>query len=58
MTVVVVVFFRFHFQINVAQDVARGYYTEDQAREQFGVVLEAAGKVDVGATFDLRREGR
>jgi N-methylhydantoinase B len=38
----------------VARDVARGYYTPDQARERFGVALDAAGAVDDEATAKLR----
>src|SRR5262245_55777111 len=38
----------------VARDCARGYYTHDQARALFGVVLAADGSVDAGATHELR----
>ena len=38
----------------VDRDVKRGYYTEDQARELFGVVLAPDGGVDVTATQELR----
>ena len=37
----------------VAEDVGLGYYTPDQAREMFGVVLGPAG-IDAAATADLR----
>lgn len=38
----------------VARDVRRGYYTAEAARTQYGVVLDAAGNVDVAATQRLR----
>ena len=38
----------------VAQDVARGYYTREQARDWFGVVLRDDGSVDAGATHAHR----
>ena len=38
----------------VAQDVARGYYTREQARDWFGVVLAEDGSDDAGATRALR----
>jgi N-methylhydantoinase B len=43
---------------SVARDVAKGYYTCDQAREWFGVVLDVAGGVDHEATASLRAKGR
>jgi hypothetical protein len=39
----------------VARDVARGYYTRDQARERFSVVIGDDGAVDEQATGALRR---
>jgi len=39
----------------VARDVARGYYTAEQARALYGVALTADGAVDVAATTALRR---
>ena len=41
----------------VARDVGRGYYTADQARALFGVVLTADGSVDAAATASLRKAG-
>jgi N-methylhydantoinase B len=38
----------------VARDVARGYFTRQQAEERFGVVLDAALNVDPAATERLR----
>ncbi len=38
----------------VARDVGRGYYTAEQARTLFGVVIDAAGTVDHTATRTLR----
>jgi N-methylhydantoinase B len=38
----------------VAADVARGYYTVEQAAERFGVTLTADGTVDAAATKRLR----
>ena len=39
----------------VAQDVASGYYTRDQAASLFGVGLESGGGVDAGRTKGLAR---
>ena len=39
----------------VARDVARGYYTAEQARDRYGVVLDTEGVVDLDATARLRR---
>ena len=39
----------------VARDVARGYYTADEAFRRFGVALDAAGAVDAQRTAALRR---
>ena len=39
----------------VARDVSRGYYTIEQARTLYGVVLTAGGRIDVAATAALRR---
>jgi N-methylhydantoinase B len=41
----------------VARDVRRGYYTTEEAREQFGVALTADGAIDVAATASLRKAG-
>jgi N-methylhydantoinase B len=38
----------------VARDVAKGYYTRDQARNWFGVALSEDGAVDAAATARLR----
>jgi N-methylhydantoinase B len=38
----------------VARDVAKGYYTRDQAKEWFGVVLRSDGSVDAEATAAAR----
>jgi N-methylhydantoinase B len=38
----------------VARDVAKGYYTSDQARVWFGVVLRPDGEVDAAATAAAR----
>ncbi|WP_426956632.1 hydantoinase B/oxoprolinase family protein [Muricoccus radiodurans] len=38
----------------VARDVARGYYTPDEASSLWAVALDAAGAVDVDATATLR----
>jgi N-methylhydantoinase B len=40
----------------VARDVAKGYYTRDQAAGWFGVVLNPDGTVDTTATAASRRE--
>ena len=42
----------------VAADVARGYYTEEQAERRFGVRLAADGSVDAAATAGLRGKRR
>jgi N-methylhydantoinase B len=42
----------------VARDVARGYYTAEQARRLFGVACAADGAVDAGATAVLRRSAQ
>jgi N-methylhydantoinase B len=39
----------------VARDVARGYYSREQAAARWGVVLDAPGGVDAAATAALRR---
>jgi N-methylhydantoinase B len=39
----------------VARDVARGYYTTDEARALFGVALSSEGTVDTSTTTVLRR---
>jgi N-methylhydantoinase B len=39
---------------HVARDVAKGYYTADQARTWFGVVLRPDGEVDAAATAAAR----
>ena len=39
----------------VSRDVSRGYYTAEQARTLFGVVLAADGGVDQAATAALRK---
>jgi N-methylhydantoinase B len=39
----------------VARDVARGYYTPEQARTLFGVAVSADGAVDTPATAALRQ---
>jgi N-methylhydantoinase B/oxoprolinase/acetone carboxylase alpha subunit len=39
----------------VARDVSRGYYTRNQARHLFRVVLEEDGIVDRAATNRLRQ---
>jgi N-methylhydantoinase B len=41
----------------VARDVGRGYYTRDEARALFGVVLDEAGAVDAAST-ERERAGR
>lgn len=41
----------------VARDVARGYYTRDEAAAWFGVALDASGAVDGAATTRLRGAG-
>jgi N-methylhydantoinase B len=40
--------------VRVSQDVARGYYTKEQALERFAVVLDDDGEVDLPATAGLR----
>lgn len=40
----------------VAQDVARGYYTPEQAAELFGVALDGSLAVDEAATAALRQQ--
>jgi N-methylhydantoinase B len=42
----------------VARDVARGYYTAEQAAALFGVALTAAGEVDEAGTARLRRSSK
>jgi N-methylhydantoinase B len=42
----------------VVRDVGRGYYTAEQARALYGVVLRADGAVDEAATTKLRGERR
>ncbi len=42
----------------VARDVARGYYTAEEARCLFGVALTAGGAVDAAATAALRRSAQ
>ena len=42
----------------VAADVARGYYTAEQAERRFGVRLAADGSVDAAATAGLRGKRR
>jgi N-methylhydantoinase B len=39
----------------VARDVSRGYYTPEQARALYGVVVGADGSVDETATAKLRK---
>ena len=39
----------------VAEDARMGYVSRDAAREQYGVMLDDAGDVDVAATLALRR---
>jgi N-methylhydantoinase B len=41
---------------SVATDVRRGYYTCQQARERFGVILSVDFEVDAAATRNLREE--
>ncbi|WP_119422384.1 hydantoinase B/oxoprolinase family protein [Desertibaculum subflavum] len=41
----------------VARDIGRGYYTREQARALYGVVLDARGEVDRDATSTLRGGG-
>jgi N-methylhydantoinase B len=41
----------------VAQDVAKGYYTREQAAARFGVAVSAAGELDGAATAALRATG-
>jgi N-methylhydantoinase B len=41
----------------VARDVAKGYYTREQARNWFGVALSQDGGVDGAATARLRAGG-
>jgi N-methylhydantoinase B len=41
----------------VARDVAKGYYTREQARNWFGVALSQHGSVDAAATALLRAGG-
>lgn len=41
----------------VARDVARGYYTRDEAAAWFGVALDASGAVDGATTTRLRGAG-
>jgi len=38
----------------VARDVARGYYTREEAAARFGVVLDAEGRIDAAATAARR----
>jgi N-methylhydantoinase B len=38
----------------VVRDIAKGYYTRDQAAERFGVVLDSQGGVDAAATAAAR----
>jgi len=40
---------------SVARDVARGYYTGEDAEARFGVRLKADGSVDAAATAELRQ---
>lgn len=40
----------------VARDVARGYFTRQEAEARFGVVLDAALKIDAAATEQLRTQ--
>ena len=40
----------------VRYDVQRGYYTVQQAKEDFGVVLNSKGEIDAKATQKLRNE--
>jgi len=40
---------------SVARDVARGYYTRDEAEARFGVCLKADGSVDDAATVECRK---
>lgn len=42
----------------VASDVARGYYTREEARAKFGVQLESDGSVAVEATREHRQRNR
>jgi len=42
----------------VARDVARGYYTREQAESLFGVALDAGGGVDTARTATLRGQRR
>jgi len=42
----------------VAGDVARGYYTPEQAAERFGVQLDSQGEVDDPGTTRLRAQRR
>ena len=41
----------------VARDVGRGYYTAEEARRLYGVVLTRDGDVDAAATAALRKQG-
>ena len=41
----------------VARDVRRGYFSLEQAKALYGVVLLADGTVDEGATAKLRKAG-
>jgi len=41
----------------VAHDVARGYYTREQAERLFGVAFDANGRVDAAGTAERRRRG-
>ena len=40
----------------VQRDVRLGYYTPEQARERFGVVIDGDGETDTEATVKLRTE--
>ena len=40
----------------VQRDVRLGYYTPEQARERFGVVIDGDGETDTAATVKLRTE--
>jgi len=40
---------------SVARDVARGYYTREEAEARFGVRLRADGSVDAAATVECRQ---